>query len=359
MLGGCTRVTDLAAAGSSSPPQPRSRPSTGWSPPGSRALHSLGTVQLALTGASAALAEARDLAESAGLLATVAAADLVLAEATLLAEGPSAGATAATRALALATRLGLQDVGAGSALMRAWALALGGDRAGAERDLEVVAPLAALVPDVAAMTQVVRAAHPLLAGDLEGALGRLDPAMDVLARNRAGAPVSAWGLWVLLGTVLADPDAAARRQQTLRDSHASISGTNRAGLLLAEAVSAGRAGEPAEAERLRADGEALLAEQPWWRRLLRLLVLAGRAGRRLGRPGRRPAGRPVRPRGGGRRRPASPPATRRWRGPAATSCAGPASPCGVAARRRRSRRSCGRWVSRPARPRSSGWSSTG
>ena len=96
--------------------------------------------------------------------------------------------------------------------------------------------------------------------------------MDVLARNRAGAPVSAWGLWVLLGTVLADPDAAARRQQTLRDSHASISGTNRAGLLLAEAVSAGRAGEPAAAERLRAEGEALLAEQPWWRRLLRLLV---------------------------------------------------------------------------------------
>ena len=28
----------------------------------------------------------------------------------------------------------------------------------------------------------------------------------------------------------------------------------------------------AAAQRLRADGEALLAEQPWWRRLLRLLV---------------------------------------------------------------------------------------
>jgi len=272
VLGRCTRVTDLAAAEEQFAAAAQVAAEHGLVAARVRALHSLGTVQLARTGASVALAEARNLAESAGLLATVAAADLVLAEATLLAEGPSAGATAATRSVALATRLGLQDVGAGSALMRAWALALGGDRVGAERDLEVVAPLAALVPDVAAMTHVVRAVHPLLAGDLEGALDRLDPAMGVLARNRAGAPVSAWGLWVLLGTVLADPDDAERRQQTLRDSHASISGTNRAGLLLAEAVSAGRAGDPAAAERLRAEGEVLLAEQPWWRRLLRLLV---------------------------------------------------------------------------------------
>ena len=272
VLGRCTRVTDLPAAGEQFAAAAQVAAEHGLVAARVRALHSLGTVQLALTGASAALAEARDLAESAGLLATVAAADLVLAEATLLAEGPAAGAAAATRAQELAVRLGLQDVGAGSALMRAWALALGGDRAGAERDLEVVAPLAAQVPDVAAMTDVVRAVHPLLAGDLEGALDRLDPAMAVLARNRAGAPVAAWGLWVLLGTVLADPDAAGRRQRVLRDSHASIAGTNRAGLLLAEAVSAGRAGDPAEAERRHAQGEALLADQPWWRRLLRLLL---------------------------------------------------------------------------------------
>jgi len=273
VLGRCTRVSDLPAAGEQFAAAAQVAAEHGLVAARVRALHSLGTVQLALTGASAALAEARDLAESAGLLATVASADLVLAEATLLAQGPAAGVEAATRARALATRLGLQDVGAGSALMRAWALALGSDRAGAERDLDVVAPLAALVPDVAAMTDVVRAAHPMLAGDLEGAFHRLDAAMTVLARNRAGAPVAAWGLWVLLGTLLAsDAAAAAERQRTLRASHASISGTNRAGLLLAEAVSAGRAGDPVAAERLRAEGEALLAEQSWWRRLLRMFV---------------------------------------------------------------------------------------
>jgi DNA-binding CsgD family transcriptional regulator len=273
VLGRCTRVTDLPAAAEQFAAAAQVAAEHGLVAARLHVLHSLGTVQLALTGASAALAEARDLAESAGQLATVAAADLVLAEAALLADGPAAGEAAATRAAALATRLGLQDVGAGSALMRAWAMALGGDRAGAEHDLEAVAPLAARVPDVAAMTDVVRAAHPVLAGDLDGALDRLDAAMAVLARNRAGAPVAAWGLWVLLGTLLApDPTAAAERQRTLRGSHASIAGTNRAGLLLAEAVSAGRAGDPAAAERLRAEGEALLAEQPWWRRVLRLLV---------------------------------------------------------------------------------------
>ena len=135
------RVSDLPAAGEQFAAAAQVAAENGLVAARVRALHSLGTVQLALTGASAALAEARDLAESAGLLATVAAADLVLAEATLLSQGPAAGAEAATRAGALATRLGLQDVGAGSALMRAWALALGSDRAGAEADLESVAPL--------------------------------------------------------------------------------------------------------------------------------------------------------------------------------------------------------------------------
>ena len=189
VLGRCTRVSDLPAAGEQFAAAAQVAAEHGLVAARVRALHSLGTVQLALTGASAALAEARDLAESAGLLATVASADLVLAEATLLAQGPAAGVEAATRARALATRLGLQDVGAGSALMRAWALALGSDRAGAERDLDVVAPLAALVPDVAAMTDVVRAAHPMLAGDLEGAFHRIDAweARRVRCRSAAAA----------------------------------------------------------------------------------------------------------------------------------------------------------------------------
>ena len=130
--------------------------------------------------------------------------------------------------------------------------------------------MAAAVPDIDGLARMARAFTPLLAADLETARDQLDAAVTILAANRAGAPVAGWGLGVVLRAVLDDRPAEARA--LLAGSYASLAGTNRAGLCYAEAVAAGRAGDAPTALALVAAGDQLLAAQPWWRRLLRLLV---------------------------------------------------------------------------------------
>ena len=156
--------------------------------------------------------------------------------------------------------------------MRALALALGRRPAGAER-IAGVAHVAARVPDLAAMADMVAGGVTRCwPATSPGERDRFDAAIDVLARNRAGAPVAAWGLWVLVRAVLRRP--AADEARDLRGARTpSIRGTNRAGLLLR------RGGDrrpcratPERRGGLMAEGDAMLAAQHWWRRLLRLLV---------------------------------------------------------------------------------------
>ena len=205
VLGRVARISDLAAAEEHFRRGAQVAAAAGLVAARVRGLHSLATLELARQGTSAALAEARSVAEDAGMLATVAGIDLLLGEVATVAEGPRDGIVAATRARDLAARLRLDEMAAAATLLLAMAHALGEDRAAADAELARVAPMAALVPDIAGLAGIARAMTPLLAADLETARDLLDNAVAVLAANRAGAPVAGWGLWVLLRAVLRRP----------------------------------------------------------------------------------------------------------------------------------------------------------
>jgi DNA-binding CsgD family transcriptional regulator len=129
--------------------------------------------------------------------------------------------------------------------------------------------LAPGVPDVAFGAAACRALDALLDRDLPRAVGVLDDAAMAAIGHGSIAPLHHWGLWVLLQTVYAD-GAAAREQ--LGGSPMAMRAVNRAGLRYAEAIVAGRNGQPDQASELHRQADRLIAVQHWWRRLLQLIV---------------------------------------------------------------------------------------
>ena len=178
VLGRVARISDLATAEEHFRRGAQVAAGAGLVAARVRGLHSLATLELARQGTSAALVEARSVAEDAGMLATVAGIDLLLGEVATVADGPRDGIAAATRARDLAARLRLDEMAAAATLLLAMAHALGEDRAAADAELARVAPMAALVPDIAALARMARAMTPLLAADLESARDELDAAVD-------------------------------------------------------------------------------------------------------------------------------------------------------------------------------------
>lgn len=270
VLGRCARVSDAAAAEDWFRRGAQVAAGHGLVTARVRALHGVGSMELARDGVSPAMGEAREVAEQAGMLATVAQLDLMLSEVEQVARGPAAGIDRAMRVLALTARLGLVELHATASVSLAYLHALSGDRAGSRRRIEDVAGVVADVPDLAGMATFVDGVHPLLAGDLPAARDRFDEGIAVLARNPAGAPLAAWGLWLVLRAVC--DDRVEEAVATLAGSHAAVRSDNRAALVYARAVSAGRCGDGAAAEQLMREADEMLSVQHWWRRLLRLLV---------------------------------------------------------------------------------------
>ena len=235
-----------------------------------RALHAIGTTELARTESSPALSEAREVAEAAGMLATVASIDLLLSDAALLTHGPAAGIALAHRSAALAGRLGLDELHATATSLQAVSHAWAGERIAAEARLTEVAAVVARVPDLRGAGAAVPAVHALLAGDLDQARDHLDESIAILSRNAAGAPLWIWGLWACVRSVLGDRDDEARA--ALLSSHAAVRAANAAAAVYGEAVAAGRGGDASRAVDLMGRADAMLETAHWWRRLLRLLV---------------------------------------------------------------------------------------
>jgi DNA-binding NarL/FixJ family response regulator len=235
-----------------------------------RALHGLGSMELGRAGRSPAMLEAREVAERAGMLASVAQIDLMLADVTLLDIGPPAGVEAGLRAADLAGRLRLTELHATAMVCVAMSLALGGDRDGARARLGDVEEATARVPDLAAMSTAVEGMAAVVAGDLPRANDLLDEAVGVLARNPAGAPLAVWGLWVLVRSVC--DDRADEARAALLGSHAAVRSDNRAAAVYSRAVSVGRSGDGPAAQRLVHEADAMLEAQRWWRGLMRLLT---------------------------------------------------------------------------------------
>ncbi|MGW4638586.1 ATP-binding protein [Sphaerisporangium sp. NPDC004334] len=235
------------------------------------AMLGLGAVELLDHAASPALLEARELARDAGLLAEAVWADLLLVDCMVTTEGPRAARARAESTAERAGRLRLAGLQSVAGLFVAMGHAVEGDAAG----MEAVLAEASAHPDppveVTASAPATRGLRHLLSRDPRTACALFDDGMRELDGHRQAAPISYWGLWVLLRTVLADRDAEAR--ETLRRSPSVLRVVNRAGLWYADAVAEGRAGRPARAARLFADADRALAAHPWWRRLLRLLAL--------------------------------------------------------------------------------------
>ena len=99
----------------------------------------------------------------------------------------------------------------------------------------------------------------------------MDQAVTPLLDHPSAAPIHYFGLWALLRTIAADRDAEAR--EALAALPAVMRPANRAALLCAEAVVAGRDGRGDAAEDLFTEAQDLVVELPWLRRVLQLLTV--------------------------------------------------------------------------------------
>jgi DNA-binding CsgD family transcriptional regulator len=246
------------------------------------ALMGVGTIESYDRLSSPALRETRDLAIDTGMLAVVISIDLAEVDRLFRVEGPQAAEPAARRNAEEAGRLRLYRSQTMAELFVAACRAVAGDVAGMERLIEVAIARPHGSAEVIGAVSAVRALRYLFARDLDRACEHLDTGVAALGPDGATAPGLVWGLWALLRTVLDDRGAQARDR--LRGSPAALLAVNRGALHYADAVTAGRAGRPGYADALFSSGDHILAEQHWWRRLLRLLALEAAVADGWGQP---------------------------------------------------------------------------
>jgi len=232
------------------------------------ALHERGTIDLLLDGSTELLEEARALAEGAGVLGVAATLDVQIAAA-LSHRDPIRSLDYARTSAELAQRLRMDRLRATALFFAAAAHAHCRDTAAMERDVAQAIALAPKDLDVnAGIWGAVRAHVALLEDDRAALAACLDSAMDYLRRSATTAPAPIRGLWALIRT-LDDRDGDTARAEV---QPAAVNWENRALLGYAEAVAAGRDGQPAEASRAFAAADELMSGLPWWQHRLRLLV---------------------------------------------------------------------------------------
>ncbi|HKS52017.1 MAG TPA: AAA family ATPase [Pseudonocardiaceae bacterium] len=236
------------------------------------ALFGLGTFELSAGSPNPpSFAAARELAVQAGMLGKAVQLDLLRADVVLLVDGPRAARPFAQRVADRAGELRLPGLQAMGELWAASGAAATSDLPAMTALLDAAASRAHAPVEIAALTPVIRALPHLLAHDLPTAAVLVNEGISRLLQHASAAPIGYFGLWVLLRTVVADRDRAAR--EALRGHHSMIAVSNQAALHYAEAIAHGRAGHPAEAAAQFAAADALLGRFPWWQRLLRLLAL--------------------------------------------------------------------------------------
>jgi DNA-binding CsgD family transcriptional regulator len=221
--------------------------------------------------AAPSLATARELAWRAGLLTQVVQADLLRSDALLLVSGPRAALPVVREAADLAGRLRLSALQAMAELFAAADAALAGDLPAMTALLADATSRADAPAEVGGLGPMVRALPHLMRHDLPRASAMADEGIPALLSHGSAVPVEYFGLWALLRTAVADRDHEAR--ETLRMHRVAVAAGNRAALGYADAIAAGREGRAAEAVACFADADAMLAQLPWWNRLLRLLAL--------------------------------------------------------------------------------------
>lgn len=232
------------------------------------ALHELGTVDLLVDGSTGRLERARSLAYDAGVLGLAATLDLQIA-AGLLHRDVDRALVHARRSADLARRLRADRVWATVVYFQAVAHAHRREEDEMERCVRQALALAPDDLDVNAGIWGAARAHVALLADDRDELARcLDRAIDYLRRSATTTPTPIRGLWALVRT-LAGRDGAGAREEA---RPYTVNWENAALLGYAEAVEAGRDGRRADADRLLATADERLADLPWWRHRIRLLV---------------------------------------------------------------------------------------
>jgi DNA-binding CsgD family transcriptional regulator len=263
-----TWQTDLAATGAAFRRAAQVAAEHGLTPWRVAALFGVGMLEALDGDAVPTLHRARELAAEAGMLAQLASIDLIESDLVLHARGPAAALELALRGADAADRLRLPQLRTQALEQVAAYRAAAGDAAGAA---DVLASIGSRPPWANPFRGFATAMEALLEHDLPRAVAAMDPTMPLVRRDRGILLLSPVGLWVLLRAAADDRAAEARAQLTAISG--GLSSTIRASIGYADAVMAGRSGGPEDAVAHLRAADAALAARPWWRRLLRLVVL--------------------------------------------------------------------------------------
>jgi DNA-binding NarL/FixJ family response regulator len=263
-----TWQTDLAATGAAFRRAAQVAAEHGLTPWRVTALFGVGMLEALDGDAAPTLHRARELAAEAGMLAQLASIDLIESDLVLHARGPIPALELALRGADAAARLRLPQLRTQALEQVAAYRAAAGDAAGAA---EVLASIGPRPPWANPFRGFATGMKALLEHDLPGAVAAMDPTMPLVRRDRGIVLLSPVGLWVLLRAAADDRAAEARAELTAMAG--GVSGPIRAGIGYADAVVAGRSGRPQDAVAHLRAADAALAARPWWRRLLRFVVL--------------------------------------------------------------------------------------
>jgi DNA-binding CsgD family transcriptional regulator/tetratricopeptide (TPR) repeat protein len=236
-----------------------------------RALHELGTIDMFDHAGSERLLQARRIAGEFGALSTAAVVDLQLSALCHSRFELDQAAVHARSALALSERLALGQVRAKALTMLAENSAWRGDREEMERYLGLVVTAAPDNPMLSAFGWGARGMRELLYGDRSVAVEHLERATTMLAELPHAEPACFRAVWPVLLSSLGDrraPDAvgAARRLGV------GAFGLNSGLLAYADAIIAGRAGDPATARRLAVSSEGDFVNCTAWADVARWLA---------------------------------------------------------------------------------------
>jgi DNA-binding CsgD family transcriptional regulator len=235
-----------------------------------RALHELGTIDMFDHAGFGRLAHARRIADELGALSTGALIDLQLTVAAMFRFDPDEAERHAHSALAASTRLGLSQLRAIALVFLAEVHAMRRDLAGMERYIAQASAAAPGDPEIEGSALAgARGMLALLDDDAAGALGGLGRGIALLDTLPQQGPAHYRGLWPLLLAAQGNTTAAAMIAHA-RDIGLTVNRVNRGLLGYAEAILAGRAGQPDRATELAAAADAELLHYPVWADIARL-----------------------------------------------------------------------------------------
>jgi DNA-binding CsgD family transcriptional regulator/tetratricopeptide (TPR) repeat protein len=249
-----------------------------------RALHELGTIELFAHCGTGRLTEARQMADELGALSTAAVLDLQLTAACDTRFELAEANRYATDCLEISERLGLPQV-------RAKALCFLAENAGMRQDREQVEHFITRAVAAADGDRSIeafcwgasRGMQAVLDDDQPGAMRAFGRAAAILRECPNAEPAAFRGLWLVLLTATGDTRA---REEIERATQAGITTafSNRGMASYAEAILAGRAGEPGLAAELARAAEAELARYPVWADLARMYASEAALADGWGRP---------------------------------------------------------------------------